>query len=135
MEAGIHVWCRDTKGDEAWILSEVIEKSVESLEVFFVKDPKIRIRLDREPMSDGTVRYKNVELANAPTSAEDRAAGIDDDLITLPHLHEPTLLHAVEERFMHNVIYTWTGPVLIGVNPFQRLKMYTNVSVVYSMVV
>ena len=51
-----------------------------------------------------------------------------DDLITLPHLHEPALLHAIEERFFNDKIYTWTGPVLIAVNPFIRLPLYTNVS-------
>ena len=41
MEAGTHVWCRDTKGDEAWILLEVIEKIEKSLELFSVKDHQI----------------------------------------------------------------------------------------------
>ena len=39
----------------------------------------------------------------------------------------------LSEWFADNVnsrgeIYTWTGPVLIAVNPFQRLPLYTNVS-------
>ena len=67
-------------------------------------------------------------LANPELSEAGRAEGRDDDLITLPHLHEPAILHAIHERFTYGKIYTWTGPVLIAVNPFQRLPLYTNVS-------
>jgi myosin heavy subunit len=70
-----------------------------------------------------------VELANAKLSDQDRAEGKDNDLITLPHLHEPAILHAISERFFQGKIYTWTGPVLIAVNPFQRLPLYTDVSI------
>lgn len=47
------------------------------------------------------------------------------DLITLPHLHEPAILHSLWERFNHGDIYTFTGPILIAVNPFKRLPLYT----------
>ena len=28
-------------------------------------------------------------------------------------------------RFQNDVIYTYTGPILLAVNPFQRLPLYT----------
>ena len=31
------------------------------------------------------------------------------DLITLPHLHEPAILHSLQERFEEGAIYTFTG--------------------------
>jgi len=74
---------------------------------------------------EGSRKYEGVELANVKLSEQDKQAGRDDDLITLPHLHEPALLHACAERFFSGKIYTWTGPVLIAVNPFQRLPLYT----------
>jgi hypothetical protein len=74
------------------------------------------------------LKYQGVELANAKLSAADREEGKDDDMITLPHLHEPAILHAISERYDLGKIYTWTGPVLIAVNPFQRLPLYTPVS-------
>lgn len=135
MEAGALVWCRDTEGDEAWILSEVISKTATELKVFAVNNtsnifsrPRVKNEEDNDEEGIVAIRYEGVELANARLSDEDRAEGKDDDLITLPHLHEPALLHAVEERFMHDKIYTWTGPVLIAVNPFIRLPLYTQVS-------
>lgn len=44
-----------------------------------------------------------------------------NDLTDVPELHEAALLHALEVRFMHGVIYTLTGPVLLAVNPFRVL--------------
>ena len=48
-----------------------------------------------------------------------------EDLITLPHLHEPALLHSLSQRFAAGAIYTFTGPILLAVNPFKRLPLYT----------
>ena len=47
-----------------------------------------------------------------------------DNLINLPHLHEPALLHCLEQRYSEGDIYTYTGPILIAVNPFKRLSIY-----------
>ena len=43
------------------------------------------------------------------------------DLATLTHLDEPCILHALTERFAHDEIYTWTGPILVAVNPWKQL--------------
>jgi hypothetical protein len=34
-------------------------------------------------------------------------------------------LFAQATRFANDVIYTYTGPILLAVNPFQRLPLYT----------
>ena len=130
MEAGTHVWCSaDAKGDEAWLLAEVLKKGETEIELQQVdkKENVFTRQLDAKDEETGAVKFKGVELANTPLSEEERAAGADNDLITLPHLHEPAILHAVGERFKHGNIYTWTGPVIIAVNPFQRLPLYTDV--------
>jgi myosin heavy subunit len=131
MEAGSYVWCAaDAKSEDAWILAEVLKRSDEKLELKQVdKEDHIFSRpLEVQDEETGERKFQGVELANTPLSDQDRAEGRDNDLITLPHLHEPAILHAVSERFFHGKIYTWTGPVLIAVNPFQRLPLYTDVS-------
>jgi myosin heavy subunit len=133
MEAGTYVWCTaDPKGDDAWILAEVLKRTDNELELQQIdkKEHVFKRPLEVKDEETGGLKFEGVELANAPLSDEDRAEGRDNDLITLPHLHEPAILHAVSERFFHGKIYTWTGPVLIAVNPFQRLPLYTDVSVV-----
>jgi hypothetical protein len=48
-----------------------------------------------------------------------------DDLIGLPHLHEPAILHALRLRYDSDIIYTSTGPILIAINPFKTMPLYT----------
>eukprot|EP00751_Fragilariopsis_kerguelensis_P003632 CAMPEP_0170814840 /NCGR_PEP_ID=MMETSP0733-20121128/37986_1 /TAXON_ID=186038 /ORGANISM="Fragilariopsis kerguelensis, Strain L26-C5" /LENGTH=1580 /DNA_ID=CAMNT_0011173051 /DNA_START=245 /DNA_END=4987 /DNA_ORIENTATION=+ len=129
MEAGTNVWySADDKGDEAWILAEVLKRGDTEIELQQV-DKKENIftrQLDAKDEGSGEQKFRGVELANTPLSEEERIAGADNDLITLPHLHEPAILHTVGDRFLRGSIYTWTGPVIIAVNPFQRLPLYTD---------
>lgn len=130
MEPGTLVWCDQDSGDKAWILAEVVKRTDEELTVRDCdKSDNVFTRtLEIVDAEANTKKFKGVELANTKLSDEERAEGVDDDLITLTHLHEPAILHAISERFFYNKIYTWTGPVLIAVNPFQRLPLYTDVS-------
>jgi len=48
-----------------------------------------------------------------------------NNLIDIPHLNEPTILNAVNIRFDINNIYTYTGNILISVNPFKNLDLYS----------
>lgn len=131
MEAGSIVWCSaDPKGDDAWILAEVLKKGDTEIKLQQVdkKEHVFSRPLAVQEEEGGERKFEGVELANAPLSDAEIAEGRDNDLITLPHLHEPAILHTTSERFMRGKIYTWTGPVLIAVNPFERLPLYTDVS-------
>jgi myosin-5 len=48
-----------------------------------------------------------------------------ENLINLPYLHEPAILHSLECRYHQSNIYTYTGPILIAVNPFKSVPLYT----------
>ena len=137
MEAGTQVWCYSDSGDDPWILSEVVDRSPDSLHLKHVggdtpgkSHTRKLLPVTKDNANDGA-KYEGVELANAPLSENDLRDGVDSDMISLPHLHEPAILHAVSERYFRGEIYTWTGPVLIAVNPFQRLPLYTRVSVIF----
>ena len=52
-----------------------------------------------------------------------------DDNTQLMHLHEPGLLHNIRSRFEKNLIYTYTAYILIAVNPYQRLPLYSEETV------
>ncbi len=49
-----------------------------------------------------------------------------NDLTQLTYLHEPAILHSLYERYKHKSIYTYTGPILLAVNPFQKVDLYTD---------
>jgi len=42
-----------------------------------------------------------------------------DNLTTLPDLDEPNMLQSLNARYMKNLIYTRTGPILVALNPWQ----------------
>ena len=49
-----------------------------------------------------------------------------DNLISLPYLHEPAILYCLQQRYSNSDIYTYTGPILIAMNPFKKVPLYTN---------
>ena len=56
-----------------------------------------------------------------------------DDLTSLSYLHEPGVLHTLKMRYGQEAIYTYSGIVLIAVNPFSRLPLYSpEISQLYS---
>ena len=48
-----------------------------------------------------------------------------DNLIKLNDLNECALLHNLRLRFKEDVIYTYVSSILISVNPFKLLPLYT----------
>jgi len=47
-----------------------------------------------------------------------------DDLTSLPDLDEPNMLHSLCVRYSQKKIYTRTGPILVGINPWEDLNLY-----------
>lgn len=56
---------------------------------------------------------------------DDAVVGGVDDLIGLTHLHEPAIMHALQLRYDADIIYTSTGPILIAINPFKSMPLYS----------
>ena len=132
METGSHVWCRDTDPDstEAWIHGQVVTKTIHEIKLR-TNSQQIVCRRRIDPGCDGNnnsndeIKYDGVETSNELETdcGEHRDC---ENLIHLAHLNEPTILHAIHVRFNEKKIYTYTGPILIAVNPFQRLPLYTD---------
>lgn len=50
-----------------------------------------------------------------------------NDLTSLSYLHEPSVLYNLRVRFLQRQqIYTWCGIVLVAINPFTDLEIYSN---------
>ncbi|KAH6828513.1 myosin family protein with Dil [Perilla frutescens var. hirtella] len=99
---GSHVWVEDPV--LAWIDGEVK-------------------RIDGQDVHVQTTNGKKV-VANIskvfPKDTEAPPGGVDD-MTKLSYLHEPGVLQNLATRYELNEIYTYTGNILIAINPFQRL--------------
>lgn len=83
----------------------------------------------KEALKDyGSVQeYKDIKLCNTDFGEDDADDSVDPaaevcDLVKLPHLHEPAILQVICARFYVDRIYTYTGPILIAVNPYQQIE-------------
>ena len=48
-----------------------------------------------------------------------------ENMVKLNELNEPTILHSLRARYRRDDIYTYVGTILIAVNPFKLLPLYT----------
>ncbi|KMZ70178.1 hypothetical protein ZOSMA_1G01500 [Zostera marina] len=102
ISVGSQVWIEDQ--EEAWIDGEVLS----------IDGDKVRVQ---------TSNGKEVVSMSSSTFAKDMeipSAGVED-MTKLSYLHEPGVLQNLATRFGLNEIYTYTGNILIAINPFQRL--------------
>ncbi|XP_011028765.1 PREDICTED: myosin-9 isoform X2 [Populus euphratica] len=103
VEIGSHVWVEDP--EVGWIDGIVINIEQDEVEV---------------QTSDG----KTVAVSSSriyPNDVEAPSGGVDD-MTRLQYLHEPAVLHNLATRYEINEIYTYSGNILIAVNPFQPLS-------------
>ncbi|KAG4097651.1 hypothetical protein H8356DRAFT_1308897 [Neocallimastix lanati (nom. inval.)] len=117
---GTRVWFPDpTKGfvPGTVLSNEEINGKIKIVFDIEGREEKHELLLTKEEMQQG----KNLPHLRNPPVLE----GIDD-LTLLSHLHEPAVLHNVKLRYSQEQIYTYSGIVLIALNPFQRLPIYTH---------
>ncbi|KAH9729021.1 Myosin-6 [Citrus sinensis] len=99
---GSLVWLEDP--EVTWIDGEVVEVNGDQIKVLCT--------------SGKTVVVKACDVY--PKDAEAPPCGVDD-MTKLAYLHEPGVLQNLRSRYDMNEIYTYTGSILIAVNPFRRL--------------
>ncbi|XP_062219503.1 myosin-17-like isoform X2 [Phragmites australis] len=105
---GSHVWVEDK--DFAWVDGEVF-------------------RIDGQNAHVRTTKGKTVIANTSDIHPKDTEASPDgvDDMTRLSYLHEPGVLDNLAVRYAKNIIYTYTGNILIAINPFQRLPNLVDV--------
>ncbi|KAJ8601424.1 hypothetical protein CTAYLR_005941 [Chrysophaeum taylorii] len=77
----------------------------------------------RVETDEGVMR--TVEAANAIGLDEQCLSPKIDDLIMLNELNEKSILHSLRIRFKEDQIYTKVSSILVSVNPFKLLPIYT----------
>ncbi|WJX19316.1 hypothetical protein P8452_09027 [Trifolium repens] len=99
---GSHVWVADP--EEAWVDGQVSKINGKDAEIETTHGKKVVAKLSKI----------------YPKDMEALPGGVDD-MTKLSYLHEPGVLQNLKARYELNKIYTYTGNILIAINPFQRL--------------
>ncbi|GAU21892.1 hypothetical protein TSUD_33890, partial [Trifolium subterraneum] len=99
---GSHVWVEDP--EEAWVDGQVSNINGKDAEIVTTHGKKVVAMLSK-------IYLKDMEAL----------PGGVDDMTKLSYLHEPGVLQNLKARYELNKIYTYTGNILIAINPFQRL--------------
>ncbi|CAM0943742.1 unnamed protein product [Alopecurus aequalis] len=101
---GAKVWVEE-KG-EGWLEAEVVDAKDRAVVVLTSQRKKISVLPEKLLPRD---------------TDEDLGGGHVDDMTKLTYLNEPGVLYNLKRRYALNEIYTYTGSILIAVNPFTRL--------------
>ncbi|GLJ12586.1 hypothetical protein SUGI_0194010 [Cryptomeria japonica] len=100
--AGSKVWIEDR--ELAWVGGEVIEVVNGQAKVFSSRGKTLLIPIQKVHPRDPDIQPGGV-----------------DDMTKLAYLNEPGVLYNLGRRYELNDIYTYTGNILIAVNPFTKL--------------
>uniref|UniRef100_A0A8C2U638 Myosin VC n=1 Tax=Coturnix japonica TaxID=93934 RepID=A0A8C2U638_COTJA len=110
-----------TQYNRVWIPdSEEVWQSAEITKDYKAGDHFLHVQLE-----DGTeLDYPVDPPALPPLRNPDILVG-ENDLTALSYLHEPAVLHNLKVRFVESrLIYTYSGIILVAINPYKQLPIY-----------
>ncbi|XP_028556218.1 protein OPAQUE1 [Dendrobium catenatum] len=104
---GAKVWAEEK--ELGWIEAEVVEVRDKSFVVETPQRKKVSVSVEKLLPRDPDAEHGGV-----------------DDMTKLTYLNEPGVLYNLARRYGLNEIYTYTGSILIAVNPFKKLPHLYN---------
>ncbi|KAM6058887.1 unconventional myosin-Vc [Chlamydotis macqueenii] len=110
-----------TQYNRVWIPDkEEVWQSAEITKNYNAGDCFLHVQLE-----DGTeLNYPVDPAALPPLRNPDILVG-ENDLTALSYLHEPAVLHNLKVRFVESkLIYTYSGIILVAINPYKQLPIY-----------
>jgi myosin V len=119
------------QGTTCWIADDAIgwkPATVKKLEYDGIaKKYRIELEYDDNPNETYTIETANLTESNTKFPQLRNLDDTVNDLTSLSHLNEPSVLNSVRLRYFKQMIYTFSGVVLIAINPFQRIdNLYTH---------
>lgn len=120
---GTRAWFPDK--DEGWLSAELQEKDVSpngSVKLLFIDDHGKERQVTTT--SNQIQKTKGSEL---PPLRNPPLLEATEDLTNLSYLNEPAVLHTIRTRYTTaRQIYTYSGIVLVAVNPFMAVPLYSS---------
>ncbi|KAI8987940.1 P-loop containing nucleoside triphosphate hydrolase protein [Mycotypha africana] len=124
----IQVYTKGTKAwfvdeDEAWVSTSVlsVEESGTGIKITFLDDKDE----SQEHVFESTyTQLEKTKGSNLPPLRNPPRLENTEDLTNLSYLNEPSVLNTIRTRYFQRNIYTYSGIVLIAVNPFSSVPLY-----------
>ncbi|XP_060034081.1 unconventional myosin-VIIb [Erinaceus europaeus] len=109
-------------GDHVWLEAPYVNKTNVAIGgiVKNTKPSKILVEDD-----EGKEHWIHADNLGALSHMHPNSAQGVDDMIRLGDLNEAGMVHNLLIRYQQHKIYTYTGSILVAVNPFQALPLYT----------
>ncbi|XP_065415521.1 unconventional myosin-Vc isoform X1 [Chrysemys picta bellii] len=110
-----------TQYNRVWIPdNEEVWQSAEITKNYRTGDHVLHLLLE-----DGTELNYPVDPAPLPPLRNPDILVGENDLTALSYLHEPAVLHNLKVRFVESkLIYTYSGIILVAMNPYKQLPIY-----------
>uniref|UniRef100_A0A8C5JQZ6 Myosin VC n=1 Tax=Junco hyemalis TaxID=40217 RepID=A0A8C5JQZ6_JUNHY len=110
-----------TQYNRVWIPdNEEVWQSAEITKNYKAGDSFLHVQLE-----DGTELSYPVDPAALPPLRNPDILVGENDLTALSYLHEPAVLHNLKIRFVESkLIYTYSGIILVAINPYKQLPIY-----------
>jgi len=112
------------EGDWGWYLVTVLPSGSSVLKGQIISKCKLNRSVIEVPYSDineGVDTLPSNSFRGLPSGLP------PDDMVQLSHLHEPAIVDCLWKRYEASKIYTYSGTVLLAVNPFQSFShLYTD---------
>lgn len=109
------------KGSRVWFRTD--DKRWELATLQSIAGSACALALD-SPLGEGTGKVFTAPI-DTIVPANPPLLELVPDLTSLSFLNDPSILHTLHQRYERDVIYTHAGPVLIAVNPFKQVDLYS----------
>ncbi|XP_078537714.1 myosin-IIIb [Lissotriton helveticus] len=134
-----HQWCRGF----SYFISQCLIKDFEKRPsvIHLLEHPFIRqahgkdmalqrqladlIQAQQQSGSVAKTRYERINTRRPYRLDPSVSCSLDDDLVNLEVLDEDTIIRQLQTRFSDLQMYTYVGDILIALNPFQNLSIYS----------
>ncbi|XP_059806638.1 unconventional myosin-VIIa-like isoform X1 [Hypanus sabinus] len=110
LRVGDHVWLQTNRGEFSVPIGAEVKRT-DSSKVLLLDD-------EGKELWIGTADRHRVELMHPSLLKE------VDDMIQIEDLREAVMLRNLFIRYQKDVIYTYTGSILVALNPYQQLPIY-----------
>uniref|UniRef100_A0A3B5AIX9 non-specific serine/threonine protein kinase n=1 Tax=Stegastes partitus TaxID=144197 RepID=A0A3B5AIX9_9TELE len=118
-----HVFIKQIVGREKILQKQLIELIDLNQQIGVIEKTSYHGKTDRS--TDSNDRHERIHTKKGSHMKTQSDAEEVDDLATLEVLDENTVTEQLQSRYGRDQIYTYVGDILIAVNPFHKMEIYT----------